>query len=472
MSRKRSSPLNQRVIKQRLAYLNHVFTQASVGNFSEDIPIPGEKDEFTELYVGIQVMLEALREKIAQLEAANATLDRRVQEKNIVLDALTQEKNNLAEAKLNIEAVLQSAGEGLMVIDVNQYVVIVNRVAAAILGRAVSTIVGQKTAEVVQLFDAHDRLIPFTAQALYRALIIGKKVSQTAVYCQHQDGSRIPLMITATPVLQGQEIIGAIQVIRDVSREQELEQAKTDFISLASHQLRTPLTTINWYVERILHGKTGRITPLQEKYLATVHESSKRMAQLVQALLNVSRVQLKTFNLKPVTCDVPELVESVVKELQPQITEKNLRLEKQVATIQEQVYVNPKLLRIILQTLLSNAIKYTDRETGVFLKIALQPSATSKAETILQIEVTDSGCGIPQKDQAKIFEKLFRASNVKNYHNDGMGLGLYLVKTLLEYASGKIWFESQEGNGSHFFVTLPLTKYSAVALAETETMLS
>lgn len=246
------------------------------------------------------------------------------------------------------------------------------------------------------------------------------------------------------------------QLIRLVARwvertleEKAVDQAKTEFVSLASHQLRTPLTTTQWYIELLLNKKTGALNKMQKTYLKEVQEGTNRMIDLVNALLNVSRIELGRFEVIPSDIRISQLINDVLTDLQSLIKRKK-SVQVSVDTIKApDIYRgDKKLLFIIFQNLISNAVKYTDKGE---VKVTVE-SRRNK----LHIEVSDEGYGIPKKQQKQIFTKLFRADNVKLYDHTGSGLGLYIVKAIVEDAGGKTSFTSKENKGTTFKIDLPL----------------
>jgi signal transduction histidine kinase len=239
-----------------------------------------------------------------------------------------------------------------------------------------------------------------------------------------------------------------------MTKEKEIDKAKTEFVSLASHQLRTPLSTVNWYAEMLLAGDAGELGEKQKKYLDEVYRSNQRMVELVNALLDVSSLELGTFVIDPERVDICKLAENVIDEQRPQIDMRKIRFsfscDKNVSFMQ----ADPKLLRMVMQNILSNAVKYTPEKGRVELNVSVDNDKQD-----LQIKISDTGYGIPKNQQDKIFTKLFRADNVRDKDTDGTGLGLYIVKSIVENSGGKVWFESAGGvgnKGTTFFVTLPL----------------
>jgi signal transduction histidine kinase len=233
-------------------------------------------------------------------------------------------------------------------------------------------------------------------------------------------------------------------------RKSDIDQAKNDFVSLASHQLCTPLTAINWYTEMLLDGDAGKLNKEQEKYVKQVYHSNKRMILLVNALLNVSRIDLGTFSIEPEMIDITKISDEVLIDLPPLIKNKKVNIEKKYGSNTEKFLADPNLIRIIFQNILSNSIKYTAE--GGKIELAIKKSGDK-----LVITIHDNGCGIPREQQDKIFTKLFRADNVRRMETDGTGMGLFIVKSIVEQAGGRIWFESDSAKGTTFYISFPGT---------------
>jgi|GEM_PF-894666 len=237
---------------------------------------------------------------------------------------------------------------------------------------------------------------------------------------------------------------------RDITFEKDVDRVKSEFVSLASHQLRTPLTAIGWYSELLLDGSVGVLTKKQKECVKEVHEGNKRMIDLVNALLNTSRLDLGTFIIEPAMIDLVVLIKDVLKESQPDVKRKKIDIQEQYQANLPQLNVDEKLMRIVFQNLISNAIKYTPDKGQIHISLTTDG-------TMFKMFVKDSGFGIPKSQQGKIFSRLFRAENVVQKNIEGTGLGLYMVKSILEQAGGTVWFESEEGQGSTFYIELPLT---------------
>jgi len=394
----------------------------------------------------VRLKLEVTAE---ELKESRKTLEKKVLERT----------KDLEQIKAKDEAILVSIGDGLVVVDAKGEVLMTNKAFGELLGWKNEEVVGRLMTEVAPREDEEGKRVPFNERILSQVLA-GKNVTTTTTttttvvipvfYYVRKDQTRFPASSIVTPFAIDGKIIGAIEIFRDITKEKEIDKAKTEFVSLASHQLRTPLSTVNWYAEMLLAGDAGKLNEGQKKYLDEVYRSSQRMVELVNALLNVSRIELGTFVIEPKPTDIVKLTRSVIDEQKPQIDEKKIKFsssfEKDIPLIQS----DPKLLHMVMQNLLSNAVKYTS-EGG---KIELAISLVDKKN--IQVKISDTGYGIPKNQQDKIFTKLFRTDNVREKDTEGTGLGLYIVKSIVEHSGGKIWFESEENKGTIFYVTLPL----------------
>lgn len=232
------------------------------------------------------------------------------------------------------------------------------------------------------------------------------------------------------------------------AKERALKEAERDFVFLASHQLRTPLTAMKWYTEALLGGKRGPLNNDQRLYLEDISVSTARLIELVDALLNVSRIELGTFVIEPKRVFMNDLINKVCRDLTGAFAEKRLKLVKFFRGVIPPISVDPHLLRIVIENLLSNALKYTP--PGGRITVSVQ-----RADKDLRIAVADTGFGILKKDQKKVFEKFFRTDAAKKVDTNGTGLGLYITKSIVEALGGKIRFVSRPRRGSTFSVFIP-----------------
>ncbi len=288
-------------------------------------------------------------------------------------------------------------------------------------------------------------------EELWRIIKTQKKHYLGEITNRKKNGEKYLAEVKISPIVgKNRRIRYFVGIENDITKLKEVDRAKTEFVSLASHQLKTPLSIINWYAESLLGGDLGKIPENQKKYLDEIYKSNKRMIELVNALLNVSRIDIGTFAVNPKMISVKVVAESEINELKPKLEEKHLILEKKYAEDVPEIFADPKLLRIIFQNLLSNSIKYTPPKGG---KISF---TIERSGAKILITVSDNGYGIPKHQQKEIFNKFFRADNAREIDPDGTGLGLYVVKAIVKEANGKIWLKSEENKGATFFVSIPI----------------
>ncbi|HSX53576.1 MAG TPA: HAMP domain-containing sensor histidine kinase [Patescibacteria group bacterium] len=256
----------------------------------------------------------------------------------------------------------------------------------------------------------------------------------------------IELTIIVTTVLGILTIVIAILIAKAIIR---LDKLKTEFVSLASHQLRTPLTTINWYAETLLSESVGKLNEEQKKYLKELYGGAQRMDSLTSDLLKVSSLDLGTYASDIKTINVGETLKTTIKDQQLSIDQKGITLTTNIDPNLPTMQLDEHLLGVVFQNLLSNSVKYTPK--GGQININVQ----SKKPNVL-IHISDNGIGIPRSQQSQVFAKLFRADNAQNLSANGTGLGLYIVKAMVQRMGGSIWFDSTENQGTNFYVKIPL----------------
>lgn len=237
---------------------------------------------------------------------------------------------------------------------------------------------------------------------------------------------------------------------------EEFSRLKDEFVSLAAHQLRTPPSIVSWYTETLLTGDLGPINEKQKEYLDEIYNANKRTVQLVNDFLTISRIELGTFSITREPVDIQKLTETILKEFAPKILVKRMVVETSFAPDIPIISADPKVIRIVLDNLVSNALKYTRTGGTIRIMVTPQPLPDEAGGPSITITVADNGYGIPQDQQKKIFTKLFRANDVRTTETEGMGLGLYLVKGVIEQSGGTITFTSQENQGTTFTVTFPV----------------
>lgn len=379
---------------------------------------------------------------------------------------IAKESNTEKELKGQINktnAILSLMNEGLIAFSGDKKVVIINQAASILLRRAGGDVVGKEIHQVLNLYKGGS-VVGEKDSPITKAIIHGAYSSSISddYYLEDKNGKKIPIVISGAVLIEGGEIedIKGVVMFKDITAEKEVDKAKSEFVSLASHQLRTPLSSINWYTEMLLALDVGPLNEDQKKYLKEIYIGSKRMDSLVDTFLDVSRLELGTFVIESEPTDVPAIIKSVLDELKLEIDEKQLVLKESYGESISPFLADQRLLRIIFQNLLSNAMKYTPKEGVVTVTVVATPKGQNfggkeAIEDSFSISVGDSGIGIPTDQKDKIFTKLFRADNAKESQAEGTGLGLYILKSIVSQSGGLIWFNSEEGKGTTFFVVFP-----------------
>ncbi len=428
-----------------LGILTLITQKIASGDLTQRVPA-GTRGEYGQLGASFNSMADKLQQVYEGLE-------RKVVEKTAQLAQKVQE---VEAEKVRDDALLSSIGEGMLAVDADGKIAKINEPAIGMFGLEKASPLGKGVDELVTFLDEMGK-DPVSAEEKpgFLALRFGQKTEETYQVLR-SDQSKIVVAVISSPVrLQGQTI-GVIMVVRDVTKEREVDRMKTEFISLASHQLRTPLSAIRWFCEMLLSGDAGPLNKDQTEFAQNIFSSTDRMIQLVSSLLNISRIESGRIIIDPKPTDLKELISGIVNDLHAKIEERNQNLVISVHQDLPKIPLDPRMIGQVYLNLLTNAIKYTPKGGDITVMV-------SKKDDEIVSQVTDNGYGIPKSQQDRMFQKFFRADNVAKVETDGTGLGMYLVKAIVESSGGKIWFESEEGKGTTFWFSLPAAGMKAKA---------
>jgi two-component system, NtrC family, sensor histidine kinase KinB len=411
------------LIARRIKKLEEGMTHIAAGDFRHKVVISG-KDELAELAKSF----------------------------NQMSDRLQYSYQRLAFTKQRDEALIESMSEGLIAVDEAGKVVLLNKVAAQLFGLNREEATGKLIITLAKIYDQNNHSLPDEQHPASITLKSGQPVSDVFVY--KTQAKKILLSISSNPVILDNKVAGAIVVLRDVTKEKEIDRMKTEFISLASHQLRTPLSAIKWFAEMLVNGDAGKLTDEQLDFAKNISDSTERMIDLVNSLLNISRIESGRIIVDPKPTDLQELVTGIINDLKAKTEDKQQSLIVSVHKELGKINLDPHLIGQVYMNFLTNAIKYTPKggEISVFI---------SRKDDQVVSQITDNGYGIPKAQQDRLFQKFFRAENIAKIETDGTGLGLYLVKAIIESSGGKVWFESEEDKGTTFWFSLPITGMKA-----------
>jgi two-component system sensor histidine kinase VicK len=356
---------------------------------------------------------------------------------------------SLQEEKAKAEALFTSVGEGIITTDEKGYVTRANQVALEILGMSKRQLIGKWFTETVVAVDDNGEAVDKLERPITRSFLTGEAIRTRTNYLT-KSGRIVPVAITVSPIMLRGKPIGAVEIFRDITAELHDDRMKANFISLASHQLRTPLTSIRLYSQMLQDGFAGEITKQQAEFLETIVSSTTIMNNLINTLLNISRIESGTVSIRPQKVNLNELIEQVHEQFIPEADARGHKLALKLPKEGVYAQTDPVLLREIYANFVSNAIKYTPEKGTVAIQLK-----RDKVNSRNIFCVSDTGYGIPEGDQKSLFSKFFRAENITSKDTTGTGLGLYLVKTLSEHLGGEVWFKSQEDKGSTFYFALP-----------------
>ncbi|HEX6288459.1 MAG TPA: GAF domain-containing protein [Herpetosiphonaceae bacterium] len=347
-------------------------------------------------------------------------------------------------------AILESIAEGVLVLDEQNTVVLYNRAATEVLQIPDEIIIGHSLDRIAKYGgDSEKRQ---RALLLYDALAEGVSGAQRIHGPLHTQiemrGQTIDATFTPVTTPDGQRI-GVAAVLRDITREIEADKAKREFISTVSHELRTPLTSVKGYVDLLMLGTAGQINDLQKNFLQVVKSNADRLNALVEDLLEISRLEngKVTLNIKMVK--IADLINDITASLRTETERKGMQVTIEIQPTLPAIEADNKRISQVLTNLISNAHKYT-REGGQITVRAFQIG------DVIQVDVADTGVGIPSEELPKMFSRFFRANNSLKDEVGGTGLGLSIAKSFVELHGGDMWVTSQIDVGSTFSFSLPI----------------
>lgn len=354
----------------------------------------------------------------------------------------------LAFERTKAEAFLRSIGDGVVAIDRSWAITLMNPAASTLIGMDAREAHGKPFREIVR-FVSHDgkEEIGFMEDAMLfgesRTMANGMKLIRA-------DGTEMDIGDSASPIKDERgTVTGLIVVFRDVSERKETERSRGEFQSMLAHELRTPITIGKQYTELLMEPESGPLTDKQRDMVRAVRNACTRMNDMVNALLNVSRLEEGAVPVEPEPMFMPDLTDELLEQWQVRAEQRHVALKREYAEGLPSISADSGIMRLVLNNLMSNAIKYTPENGSVTVRV-------EKSDNELFVRISDTGIGIPADEQKNAFQKFFRASNASEDGVRGTGLGLFTVKKVLEHAGCHIAFESTEGKGTTFSVCIPL----------------
>jgi len=376
-------------------------------------------------------------------QATVAVKNARLYEKLVQEERQTaQLYQHMQERRDELEALLRGIGDGVIVTDPNLNLLLMNAVAARIFRVTSDVVSSVPLGEIIP----HEQLL-----SLFEDALGGEEeavVREISLPSTDDDGEEVYQAMASSIWSASGQVRAVITVLRDITTQKELERMKSNFLSVVSHELKTPLHSIKGFVDIILMGKTGQITETQTDFLSTVRDQTTHLQSLINDLLEFSRLESGQVQLRLTDVSLAEVATAVVEQLKPLADEGQIRLENRVRADTLSVQADRMRIEQVLTNLIDNAIKFTPADGVVTV------DATDLGKDI-QVTVSDTGIGIPADQLTSVFDRFYQVDGGSTRHYRGTGLGLTICKHIVEHHRGRMWVESEEGMGSTFFFVLP-----------------
>lgn len=384
---------------------------------------------------------EKIEEKIRKsAERAEELKKSRIALMNILED-VEEAKNKAEEERNKTLAIISNLADGLLVIDKNDRIFLANPKIEDFFKIDPAILAGKKFSEIASLKEVAP-LVKFLQDN--RKEISKKELSIS---------DNFVLEVSIVIIKSRKKKIGKLVILHDITREKLIEKTKTEFVSLAAHQLRTPVSATKWTLKMLLEGDLGKINKEQRKFIEKTYESNERMINLINDLLNITRIEEGRYLFSLEMGDLGKIVSEMVENYRDEASKKKISINlNQAKTKLPEIKMDGEKIKLVVQNFIENAIKYTPEKGKIIASLKYD-----KKNKELVFSVKDSGVGIPEDQQDQIFKKFFRGANVVRMDTEGTGLGLFISRNIVKAHGGKAWFESAEGQGSTFYFSLPVS---------------
>ena len=401
-------------------------------------------------------LLKAIAGEIA-IAIYNAQLYEYLAERTSKLSSMLR---NQEEQTSQNNAILQSLKDAVIVFGTDRQILSANAAAETILDREFDQLITMSFDSLLQ--DLNIKLDFDPLAVVFNNSVSSQNATQGLVI---QLGAK-SISVSLVPVVTDRgELLGACLIARDITREVESDRLKTEFIGTVSHELRTPMTSIKGYTQLLAMGSLGEVNPTQKEFLTTIQQNAERMIAIINDLLDITKIETGSVELQPARLHVAEVLSVVISNAQSDLMQRNQEFTLNLAPNLPLIWADQERLRQVVNNVLSNAIKYTPRDGKIsihatqmsFDQIPVQQrSGLSTHRRYVAIAVQDSGVGIHPNEHEAVFERFYRTENPLKIEAGGTGLGLSLVRPLIELMGGRIWVDSQLSAGSTFTFIVPV----------------
>ncbi len=387
---------------------------------------------------------EHLKDENDSLKAELDSLKQELSRHGAAVEQLKKENARVSSEKQRIDNIVHNMAEGMVVVDAEGKIILVNPAGEALLGITKNDI-GRPIKEVVK--DEH--LLTLTK----RISTEKDEVVEKDIELVSSDESTMKVLRTSSAVVEDHNgnTVGMVTMLNDITKQKEIEGLKAQFMANVSHELRTPLVAIEKSVSLILSKSTGDISPAQNEFLSIAERNLKRLTLLINDLLDLSKLEARKAAISPETTNLEELITDSVESLNNWAASKSVKLNKSVSADLPAVQVDPNKIIQVLNNLIGNAIKFTPENGSITVE-----AGRDQQEGMVRVAVVDTGVGIAGEDLVKIFDKFYQSRDKNASDIKGTGIGLAIVKEIVELHKGRVWVESEKGKGSHFIFTLPV----------------
>ncbi len=382
-------------------------------------------------------------------------------------------KNELSELASKSEVIIDAIGDGVITINSNSLIQLINPAAQALIGWSKQDALTLNYKSVLQLVNQKNEALDTINDPIQQVLNTNQQIRTNNLSLITKTGKKLMISLVVSPV--GDVGSGIIAVFHDITSEKAEEREQAEFISTASHEMRTPVASIEGYLGLAINPQTAQIDDRARDYIQKAHASAQHLGRLFQDLLDVSKADDGRISNNPKVINIVTFIHDIAQGLQAKANEKGIRLiykpmpddnslDKNIAPVFS-VNLDNDHIREVINNLIENAIKYTPKGEVVI-------DITGDEDHVI-ISIKDSGIGIPAEDMPHLFQKFYRVDNKDTREIGGTGLGLYLSRRLVEIMGGRIWAESIYTQGSTFFVELPrIDSQEAMRIAEQELLKS
>jgi len=386
---------------------------------------------------------ELARRSTVATQEVSKKYEKVIEEKTQNEEIVWKRYNKVLLEKKDTEAVIRSIAEGLVVVDANGKVVMMNPAAEQLLGTSKDDKIGQSIKGDVK----REQLI-----SLIKEPAAGAR-QEIEIVSQEDETKKILKSSSAVIENENGQTVGMVSVLSDITKQKELDELKSKFVANVSHELRTPLVAIEKSITLLLDGSTGKVSESQSQFLSIAERNIKRLGLLINDLLDLSKLEAGKMQFQPEVISIDNTIEESVMTFKTWAESKSVAIEKDIQEGLPQVNIDANRIIQVLNNLISNAIKFTPKDGTVTVAVALKEENSE-----IEVSVKDTGIGITKEDLPKIFDKFYQVGERVVTDVGGTGIGLSISKEIVEWHQGKIWVESEKDQGTRFVFTLPIHK--------------